>query len=71
MRVKREISPIFDPFPGNLKDRLVVVSFPDLKADGLSGTYTANTHPLSLVTFDVESSFIGLMKQNTEIRYIK
>ena len=34
---------------------------PRLEA-GLSGTYTANTHPLSLVKFDVESSLIGLIR---------
>ena len=39
---------------------------PRLEA-GLSGTYTANTHPLSLGRFNVESSLIGLMKQNTKI----
>ena len=42
-----------------------LVSFP-IEA-GLSGTYTANIHQLSLVRFDVESSLIGLMKQNTKI----
>ena len=34
---------------------------PRLEA-GLSGTYTANTHSLSLVRFDVKSSLIGLIR---------
>ena len=34
---------------------------PRLEAD-FSGTYTANAHPPSLVTFDVESSLIGLIR---------
>ena len=37
-------------------------SFQNLKA-GFSETYTTNTHPPSLVTFDVESSLISLIKQ--------
>ena len=39
-----------------------LVLFPDLRLT-FPGTYTANTHPLSLVTFDVESSLlIGLIR---------
>ena len=42
--------------PGSMHHSLVL----RLEA-GLSGTYTANTHPLGLVRFDVESLLIGLI----------
>ena len=54
----------------HLKPESAYSLVPRLEA-GLSGTHTANTHPLSLVRFDVESSLIGLMKHNTKIHYLK
>ena len=60
MNISYDINPYK---PGMASETASLV--PRLEA-GLSGMYTANTHPLSLVTFSVGSSLIGF-----RIRYIK